>query len=298
MRSAFALSVVMAALVASASPSIAQPQSVAARVAKQHLEAMELLDLADHAGARKKLNATLAHLDKARYGATPAAAKTHVLLGVVAYKQKDSAQAVKHYVRALQIDATVVLPKAHADAGNQALFDKARRSIAPPTVTCASLPNIEHTRKDGARQGTAFAISSRVGNGLNAHAVVVMFRTGNAGPFTEAPAKKSGECTWVAQVPGAKLTGRSLAYYIVARNSKGKAIGRLANPATPLVVPLAPALTTEKRDKEGKPVDEEVPGGLKGKTKKPGCASCSSNNAGQAGLLALLVALALVRRRV
>ncbi len=288
---------VLAACLAVSASTYAQPANDP--VSKAQGMAMEHYDLGDYALARKKLGEVLAGLTKDGQATSASAATTHVLMGVVFYKESNTDQAKKHYVRALEINAKVTLPKAYSDAGNQAVFAKARLIAYPPKATCDSLSGIAHTKGLGAKQGSPYRIESRIGNTIKAHAVLVMFRLDDTGAFAELPMNKAGECTYAAAIAAAKLTGRSLSYYVVARNKKGKTIARRGNPGSPFVVTIAQVAKAEPVDKTGKPDDDEVPDELRIKKKRGGCAGCGAGESGGApmGAIMLLAAAMLAIRR-
>jgi len=298
MRCKTALWVLTAVSLAASSSSYAQPAAVAGQVAKDQGMAMEHYDLGDYPAARKKLGEILAGLSRGNHGATPAAARTHVLMGAVYYKESQSDLATKQYVLALKISDTVTLPKAYSEAGNQALFAKAKLAANPPKASCDTLPGIAHTRVTDAKQGVALKLETRVGNALRAQAVVVMFRIDGQGAFAEQPLKKTGTCTYSGELGAAQVKGRSLSYYVVARNKRGKNIARHANPGNPIVVTVAQSVKAEPVGKTGKPGDDEVPKELQVKKKPRGCGGCgTSPGQGPSGLVVLLAGVWFMRRR-
>lgn len=291
----------LAALVAIAltgAPTVAVAQGdPVAEVERTNQFAVENIDLGDWESAKKKLVEALAQLEAYGLGNKPAAARTHMLLGVVnAQGLGDPARGLKHMIRALEL-AEVVELDPHADDKTKALWAQAQQTVNP-TVDCATLEGISHKRVVSTDAGQPVAVKLMLGKSLHGGAVELHYKPSGADAFATLPMTLEGECEFVATIPAAEVKAPSFLYYVVAKTPAGKTAAASGSEARPVLVEVTQKVATEETKREMVRHEEEVPDVLEVPKKGSGCAGCAAGQGGGAGAAVLaLGALAWVARR-
>ena len=232
---------------------------------KKALRAYEKLDLS---GAASLLEQALALCETANLADTPAAARTHVHLGVVYVGGlKLRAQGLAELRKAIAIDPKITIAKSLLNPEVQAAFDEARQSPTPAAVgpaptaqaeraAAAANPSpspregrlvIQHPPVTHAIAGRPVPIRVQVPPGLGAATVVLAYRGEDSALFLVrdmAPAKDA--TGWFeAEIPAEATQGASVSYYIEVRNRREQVFAGSGMPEAPHQVMLAPEVSPE-----------------------------------------------------
>jgi hypothetical protein len=263
MRAAAAVCV----LVACASAAAAQESKVARRVDDLNRGAMEDYDLLELDGAKKQLNEALALLKKARLDRSPAAAKTHMNLGIVyGAGLGDHDTALLEFVAALQIDPGAKLAPAYKSPALQKTFDQAKTTVGgkaagggttEPTTPKAE-PLLRHTPVDEAPGGEPIILTVKVAAEIadRASQVVARYRPAGTEQFQSINMRPAGAGEYQAAIPESATRADTLQYFIEARAATGKVLATTGSVDAPHIVTIQHAVA-RRNDEE--PPDTETP---------------------------------------
>jgi hypothetical protein len=255
--------VVLSILVTAALASSARAEDIEKQVAKMNKRAMEDYDGLEFDSARRTL---LDAVEKLRAGGlddTPLGAKTYLNLGIVYINGfKDRNRGQQQFVNALRIkpdvkiDPAVETPElteAYQAAAKQAaklgrITPTAPKPAAPPAPSeppaepaeppPTGVKGLQHLPVDESRPNTPIVVRAQLGNDLGATKVFVFFRASGQGDFISAPMKNSKADEWVGVIPGDAVQGKSLQYYLEARDARGRAVANAGNAPEPFIVAL------------------------------------------------------------
>jgi hypothetical protein len=153
----------------------------------------------------------------------PVTARTYIHLGIVmfaGFKQKD--EAIKHFRKALEIQADIKLDKILATPEVQEVYDEAleqhKADSAPKTPPPPPKPGegIDHEPVAESPQGAAITIKAGVDPGVGAKKVLLSFSADGADDFAEREMKEDppGSNTYVAEIPASATQGGVVDYFI------------------------------------------------------------------------------------
>ena len=194
----------------------------------------------------------------------PAAARTHVHLGVVyvaGLKQRD--QGMDEFKKALRIDPNIKITKGLLNPEVQAAFAEASMDVLegaegggatpgaaspePPAEKPAQAPQpaasaespIVHTPVTEGAPGQPITIKAQVPASLGAERVVVVYRSEGAPDFLTREMDSGEDSDWYqGQIPPEVTGGAAVAYYIMAQNAQGQIVAQNGTAAEPHVVNL------------------------------------------------------------
>jgi hypothetical protein len=258
--------------------------------------AIENIDLGDWDAAKKSLVEALMLLEASGTGNKPAAARTHMLMGLT-YGQglKDGGRGLKHMVRAIELDEAIALD-GHADDVGKALWAKAQQAVNPQ-IDCATLEGIAHKRVVSVDAGKPIEIRVKLGKALHDGAVELHYRAPGMAEFLAVPMNLDGDCDFVATIAPAEVKPPSMLYFVAAKTPGGKTAAASGSEARPVSVEVTPVVATEKTQTALRRQEEEVPDELQvGQGKGSSCGGCGAGG-GAGGLGALGIALVLGMRR-
>src|SRR5215471_6546964 len=276
--------VLLAALVIAALSSRARAEEdVAAKVAQLNKRAMEDYDLLEFEAAKKTLLEAVSLLKKNGLDNDPAAAKTYTDLGIVYVGGlKDRYKGFQQFVKALQVKPDAKLDPAVATPELQEVFDNARDTVgvpkgggktvktAPPPVETAppvkvtppvedgqgeDIKGLVHKTVDEAPLGQPIPIKAQVGSDIAAQRVFLFYRTPDREDYATVPMTKNKKGVFTGTIPPEAVHGKSLQYYIEARDSRGKPLIGNGSPSSPNIITVAAAGTVAALD----PGDNENP---------------------------------------
>ena len=205
--------------------------------------AMEDFDSLEFDSARQTLQNAITKLREADEMESPIAATCHINLAIVFIAGfKDRQRGIQQFANALKIDPTLRLDSARATPELQGAFDAAVKQVAaeprPKRREAGVEPGIEHNPIDEAQAGADIPIQARLKPGLKATKMLVFYRTGHK-EFTPVFMQREEETgTWKARILGLTITGRSVQYYIEARDAQDRPIVDAGSPASPYIISI------------------------------------------------------------
>ena len=205
--------------------------------------AMDDFDSLEFDSARQTLQNAINKLREADESESPVTATCHINLGIVFVAGfKDRQRGIQQFANALKIDPTLRLDSARATPELQGAFDAAVKQVAaeprPKRRETAGEVGIDHSPIDESLAGEDIAIQAQLKPGMQASKMLVFYRTGHK-EFTSIPMQRE-EATgaWKARIPGASVTGRSVQYYIEARDAQDRPIVDAGSPASPYIISI------------------------------------------------------------
>ena len=97
---------------------------------------------------------------------------------------------------------------------------------------------MQHNAVDESRPNTPIPIRAQLGSDVSATKVFLFFRVAGQGDFISVPMKNSKADEWVSVIPADAVQGKSLQYYLEARDARGRAVANAGSVPEPFVVPL------------------------------------------------------------
>ncbi len=176
-------------------------------------------------------------------------------------RDKDGEAAVADFVRALEIDRGVRLDPLVRTPTLQRLFEDAesrvpragrdsRRERAPDPRDERRPPrrderrspaaDLQHEPVRNARGGQRLPIVVNVSDELNpfVYRVHVYFRSARADAVQQLEMRPDGQRAFAARIPGRFVAGRTLSYYIVVEDRRGKPIAAVRSAKDPILVQI------------------------------------------------------------
>lgn len=218
----------------------------------------------DVAGAAEALEEALALCTGANLANRPAAARTHLHLGLVYVSGLNKREeGLAEFKRALAIDPKIKIAKsllnpeleaafaeaATAAAASRAVADAAAaQSPDPAPAAPARRLAMQHPAVTQAIRGRPVTIKVQVPPGLGASKVVLAYQGEDSDVFLAremAPIK--GAAGWYEEeIPKEAARGTHVAYYLEAQNPDDQAIASHGSPEQPHHIVLAPELAPEE----------------------------------------------------
>jgi hypothetical protein len=150
----------------------------------------------------------------------PALVTTFLNLGMVyGAGLNDRINAIKYFTQALRLDPRATLSATRATPTLEEMFKTAKESVG--TVAPPAEGGFRHTPVDEAIEGRALRLRARVGEELGAKQVLLFYRVSGTAEFERIAMSEDKGGLYVGIVPGEKVTGRSLYYYIEAQDEAG-----------------------------------------------------------------------------
>jgi hypothetical protein len=261
---------VMMALGLGSFPARAQDAQTAQRLEQLNKRAMEDYDLLEFENAKKGLVEALGLLRKQGLENDPIAARTYVNLGVLFIAGvKDRYKGFQLFVKALQVKPDAKLDPAIATPELQEVFDNARETVgvprspkstppkaaAPPAApppseeASADVKGLAHKPIDEAPAGQPINVKAQIGSDLAASKLILFYRTPEHEEFATLPMTRNKKGVFVATIPADATNGRSLQYYIEARDQRGRALTGNGSASSPNIITVASASRQEDGEK-------------------------------------------------
>lgn len=255
---------VMAAVVSASST--ARAEDVDKQVQKMNKRAMDDYDSLEFESARRTLQDAVQMLRANGLDETPTAAKTYANLGIVYINGfKDRNRGQQQFVNALKINPQYKLDPALATPELDEAFQAAAKQVArmgggkpkpvtpppapekqpeptPPTPTppaAEEVKGLQHTPVDETRPNAPIPVRAKLGSDVGATRVFLFFRGSGQEDFLSVPMKNTSGVEWVGVIPGEAVQGKSLQYYLEARDARGRAVANAGAAANPLVVVIS-----------------------------------------------------------
>jgi hypothetical protein len=211
------------------------------------------------------LEQALTLCDGGDLGGHPAAARTHLHLGVVYVGGlKSRARGVAELKRALAIDPTIVIEESLQNPEVRSAFAEAVAGLPEvplaPALTRPSLANpsaakprgqalgIVHPPRTHAVRGRPIHITAQIPPGLAAARVVLAYQAADGDMFLarEMAPRESALGWYEAEIPAEATLGRYVTYYLEAQNPEDQPIATHGTPEHPHLVALAPEPVSEQ----------------------------------------------------
>jgi hypothetical protein len=244
------------------------------KVVELNKKALALYEALDMEGAATLLTQALELCRSARLDSHPAAARTHVHLGVVNVSGlKNRERGMAEFRKALAIDVTIKITKSLINPEVQAAFAEAQAAATTPVTATRTLPfptgqepqarttptervdyGINHPVVTKAMRNKAISIKAQVPPGLGADKVMLAYRAEVGDDFlarTMLPVESAA--SWFqAEIPIEATQGKAVAYYIEAQNADDQAIVHSGTPEKPHRIVLVSEIAPD--EKKGVPV--------------------------------------------
>jgi hypothetical protein len=242
-----------------------QPADATDKVTQLNREALAAVDKREFEKARELLKRALDLCKSAGLEQHPAAARTHVHMGVIIIQGfKNPELGKKQFAKALQIDPTITITKslstpdleeafAEAKAGDRNLTVGGEAETAPPApppapatggdgATRTSAPVASgfsyHTVSE-VKQGSSIVITVTVEESLKFHKLVLAYREQGTGEFLGREMEPVGDGAYRAEIPASATGGSSVAYYMEAQDESGNPVASRGTETRPLVIAFA-----------------------------------------------------------
>lgn len=274
-RSSCLAAVVIALAAAVLAPSTARAEDVDKQVQKMNKRAMDDYDSLEFESSRRTLQDAVQMLRANGLDETPLAAKTYANLGMVYINGfKDRNRGQQQFVNALKIQPDYKLDPAVATPELDEAFQAAQKQLAklggkgkpkpatpPPAPKPVTPPPVEkppetpppttpptpaeevhglvHTPVDESRPNAPIPVRAKLGSDVGATRVFVFFRGSGQEDFLSVPMKNTGGAEWVGVIPADAVTGKSIQYYLEARDARGRAVVNAGSGPSPFVVVIS-----------------------------------------------------------
>lgn len=254
-------------------------EDVDKQVQKMNKRAMDDYDSLEFESARRTLLDAVQMLRANGLDETPLAAKTYANLGIVYINGfKDRNRGVQQFVNALKLAPDYTLDPALATPELDEAFQAAARQLAkrapgashppsqkppdkapkptpatpppaeptapptqsaPPATSTDEVHGLQHTPVDESRPNAPIPVRARLGADVGATRVFLFFRGSGQEDFLSVPMKSSGGGEWVGVIPADAVTGKSIQYYLEARDARGRAVVNAGSGPSPYVVVIS-----------------------------------------------------------
>src|SRR5262245_54334600 len=254
----------------------AEDSAAVEKITKLNKKAVDEYQNLNFEEARKLLKNAIELCGQSNLDNHPVTARTYVHLGIVTFtgfKQRD--EAIKHFRKALEIQADIKLDKILATPEVQEVYDEAiaaqKEAVAagkkPPVEPKAGGGSIDHEPIKESKQNTAIAIKAAVDPGLGAKKIILSFSADGADDFAEKEMKEDppGSGTFSAEIPASATQGGVVDYFIEALGDNDSPVATKGSANKTLKIamlgangkPLVPAI--RKGKKPEKPTEDETP---------------------------------------
>jgi hypothetical protein len=271
---------VLCAVLASSSP--AHAEDIDKQVAKMNKRAMEDYDSLEFDAAKKTLLDAVQTLRANGLDEAPIAARTYANLGIVYINGfKDRSHGVQQLVNALRIAPDYTLDPAVDTPELAEAFAAAKRQTAakgrpptsvgkppeqkppaepppttPPPPPAEEVHGLVHNPVDESRPATPIPLRAKLGSDVGATKVILFYRGSGQEDFLSVPMKHVGGADWVGVIPAEAVNGRSLQYYLEARDARGRPVVDAGSAPSPYIIEIT---DTAKAPENVPEVDVEDP---------------------------------------
>jgi hypothetical protein len=255
MRGALLIIVLSGALSAPALAAKADPQVVFSEIQSLTTEAVAAFDNYSYRKAQTKLEHALSLAGSAGLSRDPKLAEVHVMLGVAAVAgSNDLYRGLHAFVQAIRLNPAASIPKKVQTPQLLEMFARARQTAKeigkPPTIRLAqskaslaqqqarkksTASGLVHSPVDFAKRGYPIPVKVETGIDIQAHKVILFYRTAGTVTYSAIPMQKSGN-VFRAAVPPEATAGRYLHYYLEARDQRGRLAASFGAARSPSVI--------------------------------------------------------------
>jgi hypothetical protein len=265
-----AILVGIALITSGAAASVPDDDATVNQIVELNKKALVLYANLDMGGAAEQLEQALALCNGAELARHPAAARTHLHLGVVYVSGlKKREEGLAEFKRALAIDPKIKIAKSLVNPEVQAVFADAEAAPILPAAQADASPaptgpaparpaaasnsrqeasTIQHPLVTQAIRGAPVVIKVQVPPGLGATKVVLAYQAEDGEVFlAREMAPIRGIAGWFqAEIPPEATQGERAAYYLEAQNADDQPIATHGTPERPHQITLAPEVAVEE----------------------------------------------------
>jgi hypothetical protein len=213
-------------------PGVAQGQVRAAALARMKLlnkKAMDEYDSLEFDAAKGALLEALAVADNASIKRGRTLTSTYLNLGIVfGAGLNDRINAIKYFTAALRINRRAALNPTRATPNLEEMFKSARENLQKEPIP-PKRAVFRHKPIDEAVAGRRIKLYVRVHSSLAPSQVLLYYRSTGASEYSERVMREVKSGVYLGVIPAEEVEGRSVHYYLEARNEAG---GRIAGHGT------------------------------------------------------------------
>jgi len=241
-----------------------QPVEATDKITQLNREALAAIDKREFEKARELLKRALDVCKSAGLEQHPAAARTHIHMGVViiqGFKNPDLGK--KQFAMALAIDPKITITKSLSTPDLEEAFSEAKASggalaaggeddgARAPAPTPAPRPAAEtktpapsssgfsyHTVSE-VKQGSSIIVTVTIEESLKFSKLILAYREQGTSDYLGREMEPVGDGAYRAEIPASATTGSSVAYYMEAQDDQGNAVASRGNETRPLVISFA-----------------------------------------------------------
>ncbi len=266
-------------VLAAAVPEAVAEQDLLKQAEKLNKTAMEDYDSLEFDSARQTLLSAIAKLRDAGQDDTPTAAKIYTNLGIVYIAGfKDKNRGLQQFVNALKIDGTIVLDPERATPELQEAFEAAQKQVparkpAKPPVAdtdggpaASNVQGLQHAAIDEAKAGVDVPVKAQLGSDVAASRLFLFYRSPGQEEYVSVPMNVNAQGDWIGTIPGEAMEGKSVQYYIEARDARGRPVIAAGTAASPYIISVLEEKVVQDNDNRDNPLIAKPPvDGDKGK---------------------------------
>ena len=221
-------------LICSGSASAQVARAAQERIRLLNSQAMEQYDVLEFDAAKELLEKAFSEADKYDLTRDSSMARTHLNMGVVyGAGFNDRLNAVKHFTEALKLDSALAMDPMRATPTLEEMFTSAKENVPPPRKEDLTL---NHTPVDDVPAGKIITLKATLGEDLQVSEVVVVFWIRSAPRRNRIPMTEVEPLVYQGKIPAAAVQGKSIYYFIEARNELGKRVQGHGSKGSPNII--------------------------------------------------------------
>jgi hypothetical protein len=109
----------------------------------------------------------------------------------------------------------------------------------PPEKPAEEVHGLVHVPVDESRPSSPIPVRAKLGSDVGATRLFLFFRGSGQEDFVSVPMKNSSGAEWVGVIPADAVTGKSLQYYLEARDARGRAVTNAGSAPNPFIIALS-----------------------------------------------------------
>lgn len=109
----------------------------------------------------------------------------------------------------------------------------------PPEKPAEEVHGLVHVPVDESRPSAPIPVRAKLGSDVGATRLFLFFRGSGQEDFISVPMKSSSGAEWVGVIPADAVRGKSLQYYLEARDARGRAVTNAGSAPNPFIIALS-----------------------------------------------------------
>jgi hypothetical protein len=212
----------------------------AKRIKVLNKSAMDNYDSLEFDAAKKQLLEAVKLAMTAKLQDKALRAETHLNLGVVygaGFNKR--IEAIKQFSAALKLNRKITLSAARATPALEEMYKSAKENLGPEVPEPSAF---RHKVVDEATAGQSVIIRVQTRPSLGASSVILSYRKSGTARFVRLKMKPYPGGVFRATIPSADVSGRSIYYYIEAKDDSGGRLAGSGEAASPNIISINPAV--------------------------------------------------------